>query len=369
MSRANTEARIPETQIQLKAAPPSQQTDQAMRAPFLVAAGVWCLRLPIPSRLQSVNVYLLEDDKGWTLVDTGSHTAESWTMLRKLFGTENDSTSPHWKQKPIQRVLVTHFHPDHIGTAGLLVGRDVCFQTSTPCWTAANRLWNDNPETPHQAHIDFLRRAGISGLELEAFRRNRPATYSDTVAKLPASYEVLEEQQELGIGKRTWTVRLGNGHAAGHVTLWSNDGLAIVGDQILPSISPNLSIHFTEPDADPIQGWLESCHRFSRVAAENTLCLPGHGSAFQGASSRCQQLIDNCRSVIDRLLTKLKRPSSAVDCLAEVYRRTPVGYERMLLIAELMGYLNHLRAQGLLCCRETNSGILVWSRNRKCTSA
>src|SRR5690625_910672 len=73
-----------------------------------IAAGVYLLRLPMPFALDHINVYLLEDGAGFTLIDCGlntSKTREIWTQVLAQAG-------------PLKRIIVTHHHPDHIGAAG-----------------------------------------------------------------------------------------------------------------------------------------------------------------------------------------------------------------------------------------------------------
>ena len=81
-----------------------------------VAEGVLWLRLPLPFRLDHVNIYLIEDGAGFALLDTGidnQPTREIWERL--LAGLLNG--------RPLTRILSSHCHPDHIGLAGWLAGR------------------------------------------------------------------------------------------------------------------------------------------------------------------------------------------------------------------------------------------------------
>ena len=319
-----------------------------------VAVGIWWLTVPLTSSLQSVNVYLLDDGDGWTIVDTGVDSSDCRQLFQQVLSNEP------FVGQPIKRVIATHFHPDHIGLAGVLVRENVRFQCSRTCWNASHRLWQDQPETPQPGQLEFMKRAGMKGLEFEALQRNRPRNYADSVARPPDEYELLRHEDVLSIGPRQWKVVLGYGHAEEHVTLWSGDNIALVGDQILPTVSPNLSVHFSNPEEDPIREWLESCERFARLSNDSTLCLPGHGRPFTGAPSRCQQLKRNCELVIERLHAHLRRPSTAIECLPAVYRRPLESYERPLLIAETVGYLNHLRVTGRADRRLMKSEHYLW---------
>ncbi len=137
-----------------------------------------------------------------------------------------------------------------------------------------------------------------------------------------------------------------------------------MGDQVLPTISPNLSVHPSEPQADLASEWIASCHAMSDLAQPHTLALPGHGSPFVGVQKRCEQLLQNINLLLERLLDHLTTPSTAVNCLHAVYRRELNPNERLLLLAETMGLLNHLLFKRLIHCDEVG-GTLIWSRRAR----
>ena len=78
-------------------------------------------------------------------------------------------------------------------------------------------------------------------------------------------------------------MRVGNGHAPEHATLWcENEPLVIAGDQVISSISPNLGVYATEPEADPVQDWLKSCETFLPLQMINNLFYLGISYHFTG---------------------------------------------------------------------------------------
>ena len=76
-----------------------------------VADGVYWLRMPLPFALNHINLWVLEDGDGWTVVDTGVASAEIKSNWRKCFNGDMES-------KRVEKVIVTHLHPDHVGLAG-----------------------------------------------------------------------------------------------------------------------------------------------------------------------------------------------------------------------------------------------------------
>src|SRR5437667_11743122 len=81
-----------------------------------VASGVYWRRMPLPFALDHINLWLLEDGPGWTIVDTGYATAETTGRWERIFAERLGGL-------PIVRGIVTHHHPDHIGLAGWLTER------------------------------------------------------------------------------------------------------------------------------------------------------------------------------------------------------------------------------------------------------
>lgn len=321
-----------------------------------VAPGIWWARLPIALSMDHVNVYFLQDEAGWVLVDSGCATVACGDALEAAIESlPGDSTQ-------IKRVIVTHFHPDHVGLAGHLCGLGAELLTTEGCWRSTRVLRLENRETPHPNDVTFMRRAGMDGIELDAFKRRSPSNYSRHVMALPVEYTRVAELDRIQIGNREWTVKIGGGHADDHLTLWSGDDVAIVGDQILPNVSPNVTVHYTKPAADPVADWLDSCDKFADVSRDSTLCLPGHGVPFRGAPSRCAQMKRNSQLMLSRLEDRLSRPATAVDVMPALYRRVLKSNERKMYIAETVAYLNCLYRSGAISRREKSSGAYLWRR-------
>lgn len=325
--------------------------------PVEVAHGVWWIRLPIDSSLDFVNVYALQDGNRLTLVDVGVNSASSIAALDAALA------SPALAQLPLKRVIVTHFHPDHIGAAGVLAQRGVELWMSRTCWLSCKLLLQTAASAPKTPEVEFMRRAGLLGIELEAYKRQPPHRYQKQVAALPEDFVPLSDGQQLTIGDRSWKVLVGNGHAAEHLTLWS-EGLAIVGDQILPSISSNLTVQFTEPQADLVSEWLISCQKLAAVANNQILGLPGHQRPFTGLQNRLALIQSNMQLAMERLLRILTRPSTAMECMEQFHNRNLSADQRKRMLPEIVGFLNHLYRKGEVQKSLTPEGLHVYTRKR-----
>lgn len=319
-----------------------------------VADGVWWSRLPLPGHSNHVNIYLLRDGDSWTLVDTGMNNDACRQSLDSLLDSEP------FRHLPLKKLIVTHYHPDHIGLAGEIYSRGVPLWTSRLGWLYARMMQMDKRDLPAPENLRFAQRAGLKGQYMAAYSRRPPSDYPNNVLPIPLQYNRIAEGDILTIGNRQWTAKMGNGHATEHLTLWSNDGLAITGDQIIPAISASLTVRVFEPDADPVKEWIASCQRFIAEANDQTLCLPGHNQPFCGAVVRCKQLVATQEAALIRLLEHVTRPRTAVDCIGAIYRRSVHVQEASTMLLETIGFLNHLMHRELVRRITAADGSYLW---------
>ena len=321
-----------------------------------LVSGVLWSRLPLTGTLGHVNVYLLEMQGGWVLIDTGSNTEACREYLTLVL---ESVCSP---RSPLRHVIVTHFHPDHVGLAGWLVSQGATLQMTKSCWLSTRLLRLETEADYLQASTSFLRRAGLNELEIAQLKRSTRRSFAQSVTPLSETYVRLQDGARLPIGARTWQVLTADGHASEHATFWSDDLLAILGDQVLPNVSTNLSIHPSEPEANPVAEWLFSCDKLAARAAPETLGLPGHNLPFHGIAKRCEQLVAVQLTVLQRLLDFLTRPRTALECLRVVYGRDLASHEFSLLLSETVGFLNHLCHTGQISRQLTGAALRYYRR-------
>ena len=302
-----------------------------------IADGVRLLRLPLPMALDHVNVYVLEDADGWTLIDTGMKTNKVVDLWQRVLDGP-------LKGKPVKRVVSTHHHPDHIGFNGWFVEKHGAELFSTRTAYLMGRMLTLDAQDRYSVYqIEFYKRAGMRTDLLETRAKERPFNFADIVHPVSLGFTRLADGQSLFMGGRNWTVRVGHGHAPAHATFWSqDDDLVLSGDQIIPSISSNIGVYPTEPDANPLQDWLKSCETFREIATDDQLILPGHKLPFRGAKVRLTQLIENHVSALDRLRKALVAPMTAGQMLEPVFKRKIKDGEYGLALVEALAHCNYL---------------------------
>ncbi len=320
-----------------------------------IADGILWIRLSMPLGLDHVNVYALREPNGWTVIDTGLDTKlnrREWAAIIK----------DDLRGDPILRVVVTHHHPDHVGLAGWFMAQGAELLMTRTAWLTARMLTLDEEPTPSPEAVSFWRGAGMDEALLSKRLDNRPFNFCDTVYPLPLGFTRLEEGAVHRLGGRDWVVHLGQGHAPDHATLWCQDApLVLAGDQLLPSISPNLGVYPTEPMADPVAEWLESSARFETMAREDHLVLPGHKLPYHGLPARLAQLSDNHHGALARLREHLRaEPRTAVDCFAPLFKRQIDEAIYGLAMVEAVAHLNHLYHLGEVTREMDARGAWVW---------
>ncbi|MEP4247865.1 MBL fold metallo-hydrolase [Tateyamaria sp.] len=322
-----------------------------------VAPGVLWMRLPLPMKLDHVNIYALDDGDGWTVIDTGFASNKTRGIWRDLMGGPLAG-------KPVTRVVVTHHHPDHVGLAGWFqteFGAELI--TTRTAWLFARMLTLDVQDTPVTETLEFWRSAGMDAEVFEQRAVERPFNFGDVVAPMPLGFTRIQQGQSIKMGGRTWDIHMGNGHAPEHATFWSrDDNLVISGDQILSSISPNIGVYATEPMADPIGEWLEACERLKLLTRDDHLVLGGHKLPFTGLPTRMRQLIDNHHGALARLSAYLDTPKSAAECFAPLFKRKIGPGEYGLALVEAVAHLSHLYQDGSATRHRRDDGAWVYQR-------
>lgn len=322
-----------------------------------VAPGVLWMRLPLPMRLDHVNVYALDEGDSWTIIDTGFSSKKSKAVWAEILAGPLAG-------KPVSRVVVTHHHPDHIGLAGWFqMEHGAELVTTRTAWLMARMLTLDVQDVPNAESLAFYRSAGMDA-EIYAKRASdRPFNFADIVDPMPLGFTRIKQDDTIMMGGRTWDVHMGNGHAPEHATFWSrDDNLVIAGDQILPSISPNVGVYATEPMADPIGEWLEACERLAPMGRADQLVLGGHKLPFTGLPTRMQQLIDNHHGALKRLLEYIDTPKSAGEVFPPLFKRAIGEAEYGLALVEAFAHLSHLHQEGHAVRTKRADGAWLYQR-------
>jgi glyoxylase-like metal-dependent hydrolase (beta-lactamase superfamily II) len=314
-----------------------------------VAPGIFWLRLALPFLLNHVNVYLVEDDGGWAVLDTGLGNDETRQVWESVF-------AGHLKGQRITRVVCSHYHPDHMGLVGWLTRRFECpLHVARTEFLMTKTLENKT----FAANTEFYTERGLP-VDTSGIVSGDGHGYLRLVTGLPTQYHRLKAGGTLRIGGRVFAVLTGGGHAPEQVMLHcAADGIFFSFDQVLTRISPNISVHAMEPEADPLGEYLASLRQIGEIVPGDALVLPGHHLPFTGLHTRLAELQahhhSRCALIEEACHAE---PRSAADLVPVLFKRQMDAHQTGFAFGETLAHVNYMRAQGTLVQARGADGIL-----------
>ena len=327
------------------------ETTPERGATMPVSGGLHWLRMPLPFTLGHINLWLLEAADGWAVVDTGIHTDVSKDVWRKTIDT-------HMTEKPINHVVVTHLHPDHAGCAGWLTdeyGIDLWMTREE--YLLCRVLVTDTGRAAPDEGVDFYHAAGFPPEALHRYQEMF-GLFGKYVAPLPEAYNRLQAGDRLDFAGHTWTTLVGRGHSVEHACFFDAErNLFLSGDQLLPTISPNVSVYPTEPNANPLQDWFGSLRMLLKELPDDVLVLPAHGKPFRGAHVRLNELIcehlDGCHA----LLALCEQPQRAIDTFPALFKSRITDSNLIMATGEAVAHLSYLVNEGEIRVERDSDGV------------
>lgn len=319
-----------------------------------VADGVYWARMPLWGRLNHINVWVLRDYDGWTIVDTGLNRDDVHDHWRTIF-------EKHLDGNPVTRVVCTHLHTDHTGSAGWICGEWDCeLWMSRSDFFMCKVMAADGPSDVPEDAIKFYRRAGFDEARLNRYRE-RFGSFGASISPLPAGYHRIDDGQYIDIGGREWRAVIGYGHAPEHVCLYCPELKIIIGgDQILPKITPNISVQPSEPHANPLRDFINSCGRFRELLPPDLLVLPAHESLYEGVHERLTELIDWHEVALEKLYDLCSEPKRAVDVFPALFKSEINDMSFFPATGESIAHLHCAKERRMLTVEEDENGVAWW---------
>jgi glyoxylase-like metal-dependent hydrolase (beta-lactamase superfamily II) len=317
-----------------------------------IAECLWWLRMPLPMELNHINLWLLDDGGECTVVDSGlaaEACRAAWQSFERTV----------FAGRRLARVFVTHDHPDHMGLARWLAERH-----GAAVWMS---------QAAHESCASFLRLAPAEiDVRMRAFLRRHgletaasgdpPRDHRTSFGGIPPLTHAPVDDERVAAGGTSWQVIETAGHCRGHLCLYdAGRRILVSGDQVLPSISPNVSVLPTAPTADPLRSFLESLMRLE-ACDPATLVLPSHGRPFRALHARITDLRRHHLEQLGRLEEHCREPVSAHDAVAVMFGRVLRGFHRVLALGEALAHLHFLASEGRVVPVPGSDGVMRFVR-------
>jgi len=314
------------------------------QSPTEVAPGIFLAPIPIPIPLKYVNCYVCRGPSGWTVVDTGFHDAlaeDAWPRVLGELGI---------RFQDIDQILVTHYHPDHIGAAGWLQQ-----QSGAPAFLhepemqQVNLFWG-NREIQAAALRDYYGAEGMPA-EISADIGGHHRRQWETVQPAP-ELRTLPTGSQVRIGSDDYAVLWTPGHSDGLAIFWNPvTGLLFANDMILNKITPNVSL-WPHCRPNPLEDYLGSLARVEALGAK--LALPGHRTMITDVAGRAVEIRHHHAERLEKMerLCGSVRGATAWEVCEQIFRPGELTIHQVrFAMSETLAHLVYMEKQGRLIKR------------------
>lgn len=304
-----------------------------------ISDGLHWAYLPLPFRLNHVNIWLLKEDDGWTVIDTGCATKTVFDAWEALL------TGPMGGE-PVRRLVVTHGHVDHIGLAGWLVERfGAEFVGSFAEWVWARLSHTHDMPESNSEQQRFLMSHGFDEAAADRMVKSRHRFINMSTA-IPGAISEIRDGETIRFGRRDWRVIVTGGHAFEHSSFYcEDDNILIAGDHLLPKISPVIAVYEMIPKADPLRDYLESFARFCDIPSD-VLVLPSHGRPYNGLHERVAELQAHHDERLAATINLLGEPRNALDLSRAMFPHITQLDDIGFALGEVLAHVNYLVNEG-----------------------
>jgi glyoxylase-like metal-dependent hydrolase (beta-lactamase superfamily II) len=288
--------------------------------------GIRRVTFRLPLGIDHVHCYLLRSTGGYVLVDTGLGTRDPEGRWRPVLD-ELDA--------PIEAIVVTHLHPDHVGGA-----RDIAGLTGAPVYQGRE----DYAQCEHvwgRATGDGLRAYWLA----QGIPEETAAGIVEESGRLRQAVHWQPDPQLLDPGDEVdgWRVEVLRGHADGHIVL-VRDGVLIAGDTLLNGITPAIGV-YPEARPDPLGDYFETLARIEAIAPR--VAYAGHRDPIADPAARAREIRAHHEVRLERTQTALlDGPLTPYEVSLRLFDADLPPILRRFATAEALAHLVRLAARG-----------------------
>jgi glyoxylase-like metal-dependent hydrolase (beta-lactamase superfamily II) len=298
----------------------AESIEHVFGEPVELSDGVYRITWPLASGPKHVHSYVVRGDDGWTLVDTGL-AEQNWEAL----------------PVPIDRIFVTHMHPDHVGgAAGAADATGAPVVQGREDYAQCERVWGSD-DWPKRIGTWFTQN-GMPVDQVTDLIRNGHVFAS--FVKFAWDPQLVDEGDTVD----GWRVVATPGHADGHLCLY-RDGVLVAGDHVLNDITPAIGL-FPESRPDPLGDYLRSLHAVIDLAPR--IAYPGHRGPVEEPADRAQEIIEHHKLRLEQAAAVLqgRPPRSGYEISQDLWGAALPANQRRFAVAETLSHLERLVVEG-----------------------
>ena len=307
--------------------------------------GIVRVKVPVPFPLRWVNGYILHDDEGYVIIDPGLHTESSiqaWGMV-----WEELQIAP----QQINKIILTHHHPDHYGLAGWMqqrTGSEVYM--SRTGHGLAQRMWSLHfGEWMTDALCRMFAAHGLPQDKQEKMREHLRSFYPLVSPHPEVRY--LEEGEEWQAGSLHFQTISVSGHADQHLVFIDQERkLMFCGDHVLPRITPNIS-YLPDEDADALHAYLTDLDKLASYDVQ--IVFPGHRDPFTNLQARAEELRRHHVKRLLKMIDLVQSPANVYDVCLAMFGEGLSIHQLRFAMSETLAHLVYLRRRGYVHMDET----------------
>lgn len=299
---------------------------------MLKELGVEKMTIPLPFRLDHVNCFIAQGEKGSTIIDAGLKTTTTARIWQPILAAHE-----------IGNIIITHHHPDHFGYAGTLQQLTNAQVSMTEIEAQQGlSVWKREMNHTFKTLFDTF------GFPDNNFSREFLPEEESIVQPYPTIQHYLQEGQVIPFGKYEYEVILTPGHADGLMTLYNKEqSILFSTDHILPKITPNIS-YWLQGDSNPLGAFFASLEKIHLLDVD--LIIPSHGQPFHGGNQRIEQLLAHHQERLEKVYELITEPTSIFQVNSHLFN-TLSAHDFRFAIGETIAHLQYLYHQQQ--CRKT----------------
>lgn len=319
-----------------------------------VKDNIYRIQIPLPFPLRWIYAYAIKGKNGWTIIDTGLHTKDTELIWQEFLQTHQI------KWNDIEKIILTHYHPDHYGAAGWLQEK-----SGAPVYISsiddhsANLFWFSKGNNMGITMRDFYIHHGMYRELAEKMIEHMYEFISWVSPKPKVTY--IEDGSYIQLGDDQYQAILTPGHSDGHICFYQpQKKFLFSGDHILPKITPNVSLWPKGTDRNPLKSFINSLNKINKYDID--IAFPAHKNICTNVQNRIEELLEHHRERLDKVLTWVGTKSTGYEVCKLMFGKDLSVHQLRFAMAETLAHLVYLEGENKLYKVEFEN-IIYWYPN------